>query len=212
MRIAELSRRAGVPVPTVKYYLREGLLPPGERSSPNQARYGEQHLRRLRLVRALQEVGRLPIATIRELLSDLEQPDPDVHHALGRAVQAIPADKDADEQPKRSADHEVDELITRHGWQVGPGAPARRTLADIIETLHQLGMTDILAAIDEYADAVETIAAIDLELVRRRGDPESMVLTAVLSTILGDAVLAALRRLAQQDASAKLFRRDDADA
>ena len=29
MRIAELSNRSGVPVPTIKYYLREGLLPFG---------------------------------------------------------------------------------------------------------------------------------------------------------------------------------------
>ena len=36
MWIAELSRRTDVPVATIKYYLREGLLPPGEggRSHP----------------------------------------------------------------------------------------------------------------------------------------------------------------------------------
>jgi DNA-binding transcriptional MerR regulator len=37
MRIGELSKVTGVPVPTIKYYLREGLLPAGELSSPNQA-------------------------------------------------------------------------------------------------------------------------------------------------------------------------------
>ena len=37
MRIAELSQTTGVPVPTIKYYLREGLLPAGELTSPNQA-------------------------------------------------------------------------------------------------------------------------------------------------------------------------------
>ena len=41
MRIGELSRATEVPVPTIKYYLREGLLPHGELSSPNQASYGE---------------------------------------------------------------------------------------------------------------------------------------------------------------------------
>ena len=35
MRIAELSQTTGVPVPTIKYYLREGLLPSGELTSPN---------------------------------------------------------------------------------------------------------------------------------------------------------------------------------
>ena len=29
MRLAELSERSGVPTATIKYYLREGLLPPG---------------------------------------------------------------------------------------------------------------------------------------------------------------------------------------
>jgi DNA-binding transcriptional MerR regulator len=37
MWIAELSRQTEVPVATIKYYLREGLLPAGELSSPNQA-------------------------------------------------------------------------------------------------------------------------------------------------------------------------------
>ena len=29
--MSELSERTGVPVPTIKYYLREGLLPEGEK-------------------------------------------------------------------------------------------------------------------------------------------------------------------------------------
>ncbi|MFI8354714.1 MerR family transcriptional regulator [Streptomyces cyaneofuscatus] len=52
MRLAELSERSGVPTATVKYYLREGLLPAGRRVSATQAEYDEGHLRRLRLVRA----------------------------------------------------------------------------------------------------------------------------------------------------------------
>lgn len=31
MRISELSRRSGVPMATIKYYRREGLLPEGAR-------------------------------------------------------------------------------------------------------------------------------------------------------------------------------------
>src|ERR1700716_801088 len=45
MRMAELSAESGVPVATIKYYLREGLLPPGERTSRNQARYDDVHVR-----------------------------------------------------------------------------------------------------------------------------------------------------------------------
>jgi len=44
--MAELSKTSGVPVATIKFYLRERLLPAGERTGPNQSIYGEQHLRR----------------------------------------------------------------------------------------------------------------------------------------------------------------------
>jgi len=37
MRIGELSRRSGVPVPSIKYYVREGLLPAGERTRPTRS-------------------------------------------------------------------------------------------------------------------------------------------------------------------------------
>ncbi|MET1074743.1 MAG: MerR family transcriptional regulator, partial [Umezawaea sp.] len=52
MRMAELSAESGVPVATIKYYLREGLVPAGELTSPNQAQYQARHLQRLKLVRA----------------------------------------------------------------------------------------------------------------------------------------------------------------
>ncbi|MFD7659160.1 MerR family transcriptional regulator, partial [Actinosynnema sp. NPDC059797] len=69
MRIGELSRRSGVSVPTIKFYLREGLLAPGSGTARNQASYGEAHERRLRLVRALVEVGGLSLTAVREVLA-----------------------------------------------------------------------------------------------------------------------------------------------
>jgi len=40
MRISQLSAESGVPIPTIKYYLREGLLPGGEATSPPGRRTG----------------------------------------------------------------------------------------------------------------------------------------------------------------------------
>ena len=57
IRISELSRRSGVPVPTIKFYIREGILSRGESTAPNQARYSEEHLNRLALIGALQQAG-----------------------------------------------------------------------------------------------------------------------------------------------------------
>ena len=125
MRIAELSGRSGVPVPTIKYYLREGLLPPGESTQRNQARYDERHLQRLRLVRVLLDVGGLPIAAIRDLLADLDRPDPNLHHALGRALKSASPQPDAEpvDADLALAESEVDALVERRGWRVAAPRP-----------------------------------------------------------------------------------------
>lgn len=200
MRIAELSRQSGVPVPTIKYYLREGLLPPGELSSPNQASYGEEHLRRLQLVRALLEVGRLPIASIKEVLHEIDRPNPNVHTAMGYALKAI-----GPEEPGNELRREVDDLIARQGWQVAPGAAAREVVAEVISALRRLGATTMLSRLDEFAELSGRIGEIDLEIVADQQSPEEMVHSAVVGAILGDRLLAGLRRLAQESASAKRY-------
>jgi DNA-binding transcriptional MerR regulator len=200
MRIAELSRKSGIPVPTIKYYLREGLLPPGELSSPNQARYGEEHLRRLQLVRALLEVGRLPIASIKEVLREIDRPNPNVHTAMGYALKAI-----GHEEPGSEQRREVDELIERQGWQVAPGAAAREVVAEVIGALRRLGATTMLDRLDDLAELSGRIGEIDLEIVADQRSPEEMVYSAVVGAVLGDRLLAGLRRLAQESASAKRY-------
>lgn len=47
VRISELSRASGVSTATIKYYLREKLLPEGRLTSATQAQYGQAHVDRL---------------------------------------------------------------------------------------------------------------------------------------------------------------------
>jgi len=89
MRMSELSATTGVPVPTLKYYLREGLLHAGKRTSPNQARYDESHLARVRLVRALIEVGGLPITRAAEVVAAMQRPELELSHVFGIAQRAV---------------------------------------------------------------------------------------------------------------------------
>ena len=65
MWMSELSSRSGLPVPTIKYYLRERLLQPGEAVGATRARYDDSHVRRLRLVRALTEVAGMRLDDVR---------------------------------------------------------------------------------------------------------------------------------------------------
>src|SRR5262245_42637311 len=120
MRIAELSRRSRVSVPTIKYYVREGLLPPGELTSPNQAQYDEAHLRRLKLVRALVDVGDLSIAAARDVLASIDAPGKTLHQRLGKAQHAVTPtlQADVDEESWALAASQVEELVRRRDWQV----------------------------------------------------------------------------------------------
>jgi len=214
MRIAELSRRTGVPVPTIKYYLRERLLPPGELTSPNQANYGDGHARRLRLVRALVDVGGLSIGQVRDVLAAVDDPDRGVHAVLGAAQKRITRTREADDDAARQdARRTVGDLIARRGWRVGVDGPAARTLADVIVALRALGHGDYVDAFDGYSAVCERIASIDLDYLREAGGagaarPSTMddiVERMVIGTVLGDAALTAIRRLAHQDASARRF-------
>ena len=47
MKISDLERISGVPRSTIHYYVREGILPPPEKTSRTMAYYTESHLKRL---------------------------------------------------------------------------------------------------------------------------------------------------------------------
>lgn len=81
VRIGELAELAGVPVATVRHYLREGLIPEGRKTSRNMAYYPPELAERIRLIKQLQEERFMPLRMIRELL-DSGNGDPERLRAL----------------------------------------------------------------------------------------------------------------------------------
>ncbi|MGW4232734.1 MerR family transcriptional regulator [Streptomyces sp. NPDC004980] len=206
MRIGELSRRSGVPVPTIKYYVREGLLPPGRLTSPNQALYDDGHERRLRLIRALLDVGGLPLSAIADVLAAVDDPAQPVHKVLGVAAKRIgPAEGDEEGPELLDAREDVAALVERRGWRVEPDCAAGRSLAGVLAALRRAGHGGFVELLDLYADAAEPVARADLDYVGRRVAREDLVESVVVGTVLGEAMFAALRRLAHVDASARTY-------
>ncbi|MPY80439.1 MAG: MerR family transcriptional regulator [Actinophytocola sp.] len=206
MRIAELSRQANVSIPTIKYYLREGLLSPGERTSRNQASYDETHLGRLRLIRALIDVGKLPVATVREVLSTLDEPDMPLHEVLGVVSASLCERRQTEPDDVLAAGREdVDALIERHGWQIADDTPELDVLAGIIVSARRLGHPHIADAFDNYCEAAAAIAEVEVGYVSELGTVENVLEGVVVGTVLGEAALAAIRRLAHQNVSARRF-------
>ena len=67
MRIGELAKSAGVTPDTIRYYEREGLLPPPERTPSGYRDYGPDALDDLQFVKKAQALG-LKLSHVREVL------------------------------------------------------------------------------------------------------------------------------------------------
>jgi DNA-binding transcriptional MerR regulator len=74
LRIRELAETSGVPAPTIKHYLREGLLPEPVKTSRNMAYYPPEFVDRIKLIKRLQEERYLPLKAIKDVLEARERP------------------------------------------------------------------------------------------------------------------------------------------
>jgi DNA-binding transcriptional MerR regulator len=196
MRMAELSERSGTTVATVKYYLREGLVPAGQSLGPTRADYSEAHLQRVRLVRALIDAG-VTVAETKRVVETLDSPPSSRHDLLGKAQYALPAS-----HAEVPVSDEVRELLDRLGWQVSPQSPALRSLTGAIAAARSAGVPLEADSLSGYARATEGVAEVDVAAVPR-DDLAAALHRVVAGTVLVDPVLAALRRLAQEHVSSR---------
>lgn len=215
MRISELSRRSDVPVATIKYYLREGLLPPGERTSATQAVYSEAHVDRLELIRALLGPARLSVEAAGRVLRVIDDPPETFLDVLGAAQTATAptgasgtaADEDPDLGP-------AGELVAELGWTVDPHSVELTQLASALRAVEAGGIDVIDGGLARYGRTVHDLAQAEVATVPT-DEISRAVRQSVLGTVLLEPVLLSLRRLAQQDVAGRLFtdaeRPDQAD-
>ncbi|WP_312872216.1 MULTISPECIES: MerR family transcriptional regulator [Amycolatopsis] len=190
---------------TIKYYLREGLLPAGERTSPNQARYGEEHVRRLKLIRALVEVGGLSVATVREVVAAVDS-DRAAYNVLGVMQGALTRSAvDVSDADREWAMGLLGPIARAHGWKFGPDNPAVEFLVGTVCTIRSLGHQALLDQIGRYAEVADRIAVADLDTIDAIGSMDRIVEAAVVGTVLGDRLFEGLRRLAQAAETARRY-------
>ena len=170
MRISELSSQTGVPVATIKFYLRENLLQPGARTAATQAQYDDSHVVRLRLIRALLGPGGLSVAAAHRVIRAVEEPPESLHELLGVAANAV----------------------------------ARPSVQDALRALDEAGFELPEGAMELYADQMRQIAEFEIANVPT-DSPAVAVRYVVLGTVLIEPLILALRRVAEQEASARRF-------
>jgi DNA-binding transcriptional MerR regulator len=205
MVISELARLSGTPAATIKYYVREGLLPAGERTGGNRTEYDDEHVHRLRLIRAMLEVGKLSTGSVAAVLEALDQPDRPLAETFEVAQRALARDAVpdvADPSPEGLA--RVEALIDRTGWadycrdNVGAGIAAKA-----IDAFASAGYPMPDDYLDAYALAAEQVARADLGAVAAIEDPADRTELMVVGTVLGDTLSVGLRRIAQAHITAE---------
>lgn len=209
MRMSALAAEAGLPVATVKYYLREGLLHAGTATGATQAVYDDSHVRRLRLVRALVGPVGLSVQQARTVLELVDEPGGDLYSTLGRAVGTLPpaavaAGDASDPYPRARA------ALASLGQVYDPEFAAVAQLEGALAAAEDAGLAIDAERLDAYGRAAADLAAFDLS--RMPAEPRAAVEYTVLGTALYEPVLLALRRLAHQDAAVRRLGIDGADA
>ncbi|MFE5817199.1 MerR family transcriptional regulator [Streptomyces sp. NPDC056479] len=211
MRLAELSERSGVSTSTIKYYLREGLLAPGRQINTTTAEYDEEHLRRLRLIRAMIQVGRMPVATVREVLGHVDDDSLPRAIRLGTAVWTLPQVPEPDEEDEyvQAAHQEVATLLDRLGWenakQLTTVSPAYRSLVTAVAAFRRLGYDWGAEQIAPYAELMHRTAVLDLDSMEAHPSEAEQIEFAVLGAILNEPTLQALHRLAQEEETTRRY-------
>lgn len=72
IKIGELARKSGVPISTIHFYVKEGLLPPPEKVNKKMAYYDEACLKKLEAIQHLKEKRYYPLAIIKNILRRID--------------------------------------------------------------------------------------------------------------------------------------------
>ncbi|MFV0375639.1 MerR family transcriptional regulator [Microbacterium sp.] len=198
MRISELAAEADVPIATVKYYLREGLLPGGERTGATRAEYDASHVQRLGAIRALIDSG-VSVADARAVLAAVDMPPGHLLDLLHIVHDATTPTVDAIDTAK------AEQLARRMGWTEERSDPqALAVLAHALRRLDVAGFTIDDAAMSTYLDAVTRIARAEIAGIPTTS-AEDAVRYVALGSVLVEPMLLALRRLAEQIEATRRF-------
>jgi DNA-binding transcriptional MerR regulator len=123
LKMRELEQATGVGRETIRFYIREGLLPEPERPKRNVARYSDVHVARLKSIKKLQQERFLPLNVIKTIVKAQDgEPASGIESFVGLENALYPLLGDPEKlEPRRLVDvaadsgfeiADVDELVS----------------------------------------------------------------------------------------------------
>ncbi|WP_411373875.1 MerR family transcriptional regulator [Arthrobacter sp. MPF02] len=193
MQLKELSQVTGTSPASIKFYLRERLLPPGETVHATRARYTDNHIKRLQLIHALRQIVGLDVGQIRSIVQLADDGAPRL--ALLAHVQRVVLNLEpAGGTGVRTA--AADAVVRMRNWPEAR-SDARDALDRHIAVMEGLGINLPLELLDQYSLAVDQIAGLDLELTTFECDVNDVILTAAVGMHMHSQLMLKLLALAQ---------------
>ena len=139
MWISELSDRTRVPIDTIKHYLRIGVLHRGRPIAHRRSEYDETHVERIRLIRAMIEIGGMRLDSVRRVFDSVDESQTSLRDALGQAHYELSQRFLEDHEPTAGSLATVDGVIARQGWHIAEDSVHRAALAASLDTLGRGG-------------------------------------------------------------------------
>ncbi|MGA8248272.1 MAG: MerR family transcriptional regulator [Nocardioides sp.] len=199
MLVSELAERADVPLATVKYYLREGLLPPGDVVGPRRAEYDETHVQRLRILRLLREIGGVPVSSLRVVMDALDDETLPIHDVMTLTADVISAGPEPGAHDTASLAI-VDEVIRAIGWHgLRPESVDRLRLAALVTALN--GPGPLVASVDVlryYAGVADQLACTEVRHVDYTRDRAELLEEMITGSVLFGQIFGLLRQMGQE--------------
>jgi DNA-binding transcriptional MerR regulator len=200
MWISELSESTEIPIDTIKHYLRIGVLHRGRPLAHRRAEYDETHVARLKLIRAMTELGDMKLDAVRRVFEAVDDTQTTLRDAVGPAHYELSRSILVDRTPSKTSLEMVDALIARQGWDIDEDSVHRLALAVSLDALEEIDDLIIDGLLDFYAKTMDTIAAYELSYVDT-SSRERAIRSIVVGTVLYEPLIALLRRLAHEHVS-----------
>jgi DNA-binding transcriptional MerR regulator len=198
MLVSELADRADVPVATVKYYLREGLLPPGDVTGPRRAEYDDHHLRRLRILRALREVGGAPVSALQVIVDAVEDDSRPMYDVLCEISDALSPPLPVD-GPDQVAAPLVNAAMADVGWTgVRQDAAARVRLAELVQLVSEELLTVDAEILGYYAHLADELCRVEIALIDGTKDRQGRLEDMVVGEAVFGEIITLFRRLGHE--------------
>lgn len=210
LRIGELAKRAGVPVATIKFYLREGLIAPTRKTGQTMSWYDAALVERLQAIKELQQRQFLPLDVIRETLEKGERSTDDL--AAADAIAKVLSRRGGEKKRTRAeiiksggaTDKEL-QILAAMGLAVPDEDGSYRgddlALLATLGAARKAGITaDMLplSIMNEYLAAMRALVAVELKLFRdgviKRAPASKVRALTTNATELSERLVVLIRR------------------